>query len=239
MLPKTPRATGQIRSTNGYSPRRDGATVRRGASLRALAGCGRTSHGALTSWKLALHPDLYFGELYMDGALILERGTLWDLLELLGRNLAEKGLTGQLRHFADCSAAVAAKQFPPRGQAPCRTPLRPLPSALSAVSRHRPAVLLRLFRRRPLPVVSETRTPARIPLRERLEKCFGILFGCTRMPRLDGAIAAENYRYVRKADPGRGIDRRLGASGHCCMWGHTDRNGRQRDWATLDHREVW
>ena len=46
--------------------------------------------GALTSWKLALHPDLYFGELYMDGALILERGTLWDLLELLGRNVAEQ-----------------------------------------------------------------------------------------------------------------------------------------------------
>ena len=41
--------------------------------------------GALTSLKLALHPDLYFGELYVDGALIIERGTLWDLLELLGR----------------------------------------------------------------------------------------------------------------------------------------------------------
>jgi cyclopropane-fatty-acyl-phospholipid synthase len=46
--------------------------------------------GVLTPWKLALHPDLYFGELYMDGALVLERGTLWDLLELLGRNLAEQ-----------------------------------------------------------------------------------------------------------------------------------------------------
>jgi hypothetical protein len=74
---------------------------------------------------------------------------------------------------------------------------------------------------------SETRTAARIPLGERLEKCFGILFGCTRMPRLDGAIAAENYRYVRKAEPGRGIDRRLGASRHPCMWGLTDRNGRR------------
>src|SRR6476619_5321299 len=42
--------------------------------------------GALTSLKLSLHPDLYFGELYADGALIIERGTLWDLLELLGRN---------------------------------------------------------------------------------------------------------------------------------------------------------
>ena len=42
--------------------------------------------GALTPLKLALHPDLYFGELYVDGALLIERGTLWDLLELLGRN---------------------------------------------------------------------------------------------------------------------------------------------------------
>jgi len=47
--------------------------------------------GALTSLKLALHPDLYLGELYMDGALIIERGTLWDLLELLGRNQLEQG----------------------------------------------------------------------------------------------------------------------------------------------------
>jgi cyclopropane-fatty-acyl-phospholipid synthase len=47
--------------------------------------------GPLTSLKLALHPDLYFGELYTEGALVLERGTLWDLLELLGRNLLEEG----------------------------------------------------------------------------------------------------------------------------------------------------
>ena len=46
--------------------------------------------GALTSLKLSLHPDLYFGELYADGALIIERGTLWDLLELLGRNQLEQ-----------------------------------------------------------------------------------------------------------------------------------------------------
>jgi cyclopropane-fatty-acyl-phospholipid synthase len=47
--------------------------------------------GALTSLKLALHPDLYLGELYVDGALVLERGTLCDLLELLGRNQLEQG----------------------------------------------------------------------------------------------------------------------------------------------------
>src|SRR2546430_13103954 len=49
--------------------------------------------GALTSLKLSLHPDLYFGELYVDGALIMERGTLWDLLELLGRNQLEQRMT--------------------------------------------------------------------------------------------------------------------------------------------------
>jgi cyclopropane-fatty-acyl-phospholipid synthase len=50
--------------------------------------------GALTSLKLSLHPDLYFGELYADGALIIERGTLWDLLELLGRNQLERSVPG-------------------------------------------------------------------------------------------------------------------------------------------------
>ena len=53
--------------------------------------------GALTSLKLSLHPDLYFGELYVDGALLIERGTLWDLLELLGRNrLRQRSWRGTL-----------------------------------------------------------------------------------------------------------------------------------------------
>src|SRR5947207_14148654 len=46
--------------------------------------------GALTLLKLSLHPDLYFGELYVDGALIMDRGTLWDLLEVLRRNQEEQ-----------------------------------------------------------------------------------------------------------------------------------------------------
>src|SRR6185437_4493012 len=50
--------------------------------------------GALTSLKLSLHPDLYLGKLYVDGALIIERGTLWDLLELLGRNQLERSVPG-------------------------------------------------------------------------------------------------------------------------------------------------
>jgi cyclopropane-fatty-acyl-phospholipid synthase len=68
--------------------------------------------GALTSLKLSLHPDLYFGELYADGALIIERGTIWDLLELLGRNQLEQGACratlslGLCRHF--CVGCVGA-----------------------------------------------------------------------------------------------------------------------------------
>jgi cyclopropane-fatty-acyl-phospholipid synthase len=42
--------------------------------------------GQLTPLKLALWPDLYLGEAYMNGSLVLERGSLWDLLDLFGRN---------------------------------------------------------------------------------------------------------------------------------------------------------
>jgi cyclopropane-fatty-acyl-phospholipid synthase len=43
--------------------------------------------GAPTMWKLALRPDLYLGEAYADGSLKILDGSLWDLLDLLGRNL--------------------------------------------------------------------------------------------------------------------------------------------------------
>jgi cyclopropane-fatty-acyl-phospholipid synthase len=43
-----------------------------------------------TAWKIMLHPDLYFGEAYMDGSLVIERGSLWDLLDLCGRNLVHR-----------------------------------------------------------------------------------------------------------------------------------------------------
>jgi cyclopropane-fatty-acyl-phospholipid synthase len=54
------------------------------------------------SWKLAFNPYLYFGEAYMDGTLQIRRGTLWDLLDLCGRNLALRGPTrhGRLTHLA-------------------------------------------------------------------------------------------------------------------------------------------
>jgi cyclopropane-fatty-acyl-phospholipid synthase len=45
-----------------------------------------------TSWRLAalvaLHPDRYLGEGYMNGVLRIEQGDLWGLLDLCGRNIA-------------------------------------------------------------------------------------------------------------------------------------------------------
>jgi len=40
--------------------------------------------------RLALTPDPALGEAYMDGRLVLERGSLWDFLDLMGRNLAAR-----------------------------------------------------------------------------------------------------------------------------------------------------
>ncbi len=41
----------------------------------------------LTCAKLAINPDLYFGEAYMDGTLVLEKGTIYDLQVLFLSNL--------------------------------------------------------------------------------------------------------------------------------------------------------
>lgn len=38
-------------------------------------------------WTLALNPHLVVGEAYMDGSLTIERGSLYDFLDLLGRNM--------------------------------------------------------------------------------------------------------------------------------------------------------
>ena len=47
--------------------------------------------GWLTPLRLALRPELILGEAYMDGKLTIERGTLWDLLDLIGRNIQLQG----------------------------------------------------------------------------------------------------------------------------------------------------
>jgi cyclopropane-fatty-acyl-phospholipid synthase len=48
-------------------------------------------HSRSLHWKLAIRPELYLGEAYMDGSLTITQGTLWDLLDLIGRNLAYRG----------------------------------------------------------------------------------------------------------------------------------------------------
>ena len=44
--------------------------------------------GRLTPLKLAFYPDLFLGEAYMEGLLRLEQGSLWDLMDLLARNVS-------------------------------------------------------------------------------------------------------------------------------------------------------
>jgi cyclopropane-fatty-acyl-phospholipid synthase len=51
--------------------------------------------GILTPSKIAINPGLYLGECYTDGALVIEKGTLWDLLDICGRNLPPKSTTGK------------------------------------------------------------------------------------------------------------------------------------------------
>jgi cyclopropane-fatty-acyl-phospholipid synthase len=77
-------------------------------------------NGKLTSTKLAVNPDLYLGESYTDGALIIEQGTLWDLLDICGRNLAQTHRSGQnafllagkaiLRRFLQLNSIHAARR---------------------------------------------------------------------------------------------------------------------------------
>jgi len=62
-----------------------------GRAMRFGDGSGETVKfritDRLTCAKLAIHPDLYFGEAYMDGTLVLEKGSIYDLLALLLSNL--------------------------------------------------------------------------------------------------------------------------------------------------------
>jgi hypothetical protein len=45
---------------------------------------------APTPLRLVINPDLYLGECYVDGALVIEQGTLWDLLDICGRHLGRR-----------------------------------------------------------------------------------------------------------------------------------------------------
>jgi cyclopropane-fatty-acyl-phospholipid synthase len=61
-------------------------------------------------WKLALWPDFYLGETYMRGELIVEQGSLWDLLDLCGRNLEVRAQQYQGMVFRIAAAAARRLQ---------------------------------------------------------------------------------------------------------------------------------
>lgn len=69
--------------------------------------------GRLTPLRLALNPDMALGEAYMDGRLIIEHGTLDDLFELIGRNLA-----GRAPPPAPLQALIRVKNRMARNQRP-------------------------------------------------------------------------------------------------------------------------
>ena len=49
------------------------------------------------SRRIALNPDMALGEAYMEGGLVMEQGSLWDLCELIGRNFVDRPPPGALR----------------------------------------------------------------------------------------------------------------------------------------------
>jgi cyclopropane-fatty-acyl-phospholipid synthase len=49
------------------------------------------------SRPIALNPDMALGEAYMEGGLVMEQGSLWDLCELIGRNFVDGPPPGPLK----------------------------------------------------------------------------------------------------------------------------------------------
>jgi cyclopropane-fatty-acyl-phospholipid synthase len=50
--------------------------------------------------RIALFPETAVGDAYMDGALTLERGNVYDMLDLAGRNLRHRGVARPASRFA-------------------------------------------------------------------------------------------------------------------------------------------
>jgi cyclopropane-fatty-acyl-phospholipid synthase len=69
-------------------------------------------------WKLLLNPELSLGEAYMDGTLTVERGSVYDLLDLGARNLAlqEPQRAARLRRALRRGLAFY-QQYNPAGRA--------------------------------------------------------------------------------------------------------------------------
>jgi cyclopropane-fatty-acyl-phospholipid synthase len=75
-------------------------------------------HDWWTGVRIALRPRLALGEAYTDGTLTLEEGSLYDLLDLLGRNMAALEATPMVRwSYALQRCLRALEQYNPIGRA--------------------------------------------------------------------------------------------------------------------------
>ena len=55
------------------------------------------------SARLAMNPDMALGEAYMEGGLVMEQGSFWDLCELIGRNFQDGGPPNLFKRALDQS----------------------------------------------------------------------------------------------------------------------------------------
>lgn len=76
-------------------------------------------HDRALHWKLFVRPDLYAGEAYMDGLLTIEDGSVYDFLDLVGRNVeaarSEDPFNGFMRRID--IGLRRLQQFNPSGRA--------------------------------------------------------------------------------------------------------------------------
>ena len=72
------------------------------------------------SYKLLMNPDLYFGEAYTDGSLIIENGTLTEFLEIAFKNIGRgdiniygkilKKIKGTYRYLTNFNKIIKSKK---------------------------------------------------------------------------------------------------------------------------------
>ena len=72
------------------------------------------------NYKLLLYPDLYFGEAYTNGSLVIENGTLTEFLDITLRNIGRKDiniygkifyyLNGTYRHLTNFNKIIKSKK---------------------------------------------------------------------------------------------------------------------------------
>jgi len=128
-------------------------TTARGSTMTLGDGTGPEAAIRFTSPAvergILIDPELRFGEAYMDGAIVVERGSIADVLSIVLAQTHD-GRPPPLGAVAVADAlppsTAKAVQPPPARPAQRCTSLRPGRPPLRAVPRCRPAIQLRLFR---------------------------------------------------------------------------------------------